>query len=278
MKIYLVGNEMNDRCGGGWTWLKNFGKGGWDITLNPDECDVYFVTSVSMLDKMSQIHFEKKVVLRIDNVLKDSANRRLYGLDANKYPRMEIMKKITKRADAIVWQSNWAKNFLSPFIGKTDAIQKVIMNGVDEEIFNTTGPKIPNLQNNKVYLYVRSSNHDNKGWHIAWYEYQLIHQKNPKSELRIAGRFSPENIEHNLGFISDAESMALNYRSADYLLFPFYNDAASNTLLEARSCGLEILLNNHTGGNDEIMNLTQEQMTATYMNKKYLELFKELNV
>ena len=294
MKIYFLGNERSNKIGGGWSWLKNASLGPWDITMNPEDCDIYFITSVSMLDKVSQIPFgKKKVILRVDNILKDSTNRRLYGLEGKeKITRMEAMKQVAQRADAIVWQSTWAKNYLSPFIGKTKAIQRIIMNGVNQEIFKPDGAKMPN-NGSPVYLYVRSSNHDNKGWHVAQYEFMRIFQKNPHAELWIAGRFSPENNEHLFdffqgenykywGFVGDPEVMAMLYRGADYLLFPFWQDCCSNTILESLACNLkiELLTGGNTGGTPEILEnykkYGREWLSCKRMNSEYSKLFEEL--
>lgn len=293
MRIYFLGNEMGNKIGGGWSFLRYISTGNWEITMNPEKCDIYFVTSVSMLDKVSQIPFgKKKIILRVDNILKDSTNRRLYGMEGEeKITRMEAMKQIAQRVDAIIWQSSWAKEYISPFIGKTKAIEKVIMNGVNEDIFNPDGPKLPRFSFNPIYLYVRSSNHDNKQWHQSFYEYSLVHQKNPNAQLWIAGRFSPENSEHNFdffqgenykywGMVGDQEMMVMLYRSADYLLYSFYNDACSQTLVEGISCGIKPIYLSLTGGAIDIKNNYEKYgtsyLSAQRMNNDYKLLFEKI--
>ena len=293
MKIFLVGYNP-DKVGGGWSFIDNFKKGNWKIVDNPEDCDIYFITSVSMLDKVSQIPFgEKKVVLRIDNVLKDSNNGRIYGLDGgDKITRMESLKQVAQKADYIIYQSKWAEGYLKPFLGDLVGKQRVIINGSDDELFNPEGGKLPS-DYRPVYLYVRSSNHDNKGWHIAWYEFQKIYRENKRAILWIAGRFSPENLEHNFdffngenwkywGYVKDKEMMALLMRSSNYLLFPFFNDACSQTLIEAYLSGLSIkyLAGGLSGGSPEIRNTIQtggrEALSYKVMNRKYWEAFNEL--
>lgn len=290
MKIYILGNENTGKLGGGWSWLANFVSGDWDITTNPEECDIYLITSISMLDKLSQIPKNKKIVLRIDNVLKNSNNKLMYGLNGDqKITRMEALKQVAQIADLIIYQSCWAENYIKPFLGDCRAKQTVIYNGVDQTIFKEDGGRIPH--DNKLYLYSRSSNHDNKGWHIAWYEWQMIQRREPKSELWIMGRFSPENIPNNfdffnnenwkyMGFITDKEQLALYYRSADYFLYSFFNDACSNTTLEMLSSGVEIINLSNTGGMPEIMEnykkYGHEWLSLERMNSDYKKAFESI--
>jgi len=298
MKIFIVGNEQPDKFGGGPSFIKNLTRitedPNFEITMNPEECDIYFITSVSLLDKMSQIPKGKKVVLRIDNVLKDSNNRRMYGEWTDKITRMEAMRLINQKyADAVVYQSQWAYDYLKPFLGASKGFERVILNGSDDSLYNPTGGKIPS-DYRPVYLYVRSSNHDNKGFHVAWWEYQKIQRREPNAVLWIVGRFSPENNEHNFdffqgenykywGFVADPEQMALIYRSADCLLFPFFMDACSNTLIEAILSGLKIrvLIGGNTGGTPEIIEKFKQQGRDYFrlerMLNDYKLCFKELN-
>ena len=291
MKVFVVGNDKENKIGGGWSWLNNFRKGDWEIVEDPKDCDIYLVTAVSMLDKVSQIPFEKKVVLRVDNALLDSRNGRIYGLEGEKITRMEAMRQIAQKADAIVYQSNWAKSYLKPFLGACGGVERVIINGSDDELFNPDLGKLP--KENTIYLYVRSSNHDNKGFYIAHYEFEMIHRKDPTAILWIAGRFSPENLKHNfdfffeenykyLGYIQDRETMALYMRSADYLLYSYFNDCSSQTLVEAYLSGLKIkwLVGSESGGSPEIRNLInkngREALSYRRMNQEYKKLMEEL--
>ena len=64
-KIYTAG-YVPDKVGGGFSFLRNFRKCFADqIVETPEECDIYFITSVSMLSKLSEIPKDKKVVLRV---------------------------------------------------------------------------------------------------------------------------------------------------------------------------------------------------------------------
>lgn len=294
MKIYTQGYNP-ETIGGGHSFLTYFRKGDWRLTDNPENCDIYFITSVSMLDKVSQIPFgDKKVVLRVDNALLDSRNGRIYPLEGNeKITRMEALKQVAQNADAVVYQSNWSLKYISPFVGDCKGKQTVIINGSDDELFNGKLGKLPRDKSRKLYLYVRSSNHDNKGWHVAKYYYEMLQRNRKNAALWIIGRFSPENGEHNfdfwngenyqyLGYVNDKETMALYMRSADYLLYPYFCDSCSQTLIESYLSGLKIkwLAGSNTGGSYEIRNAInkygREYLSYKRMNKEYKELFKEI--
>lgn len=226
----------------------------------------------------------KKIVLRVDNVLKNSRNGN---------SGMERMKRIAEKSDLIIYQSEWAKSYLSPYL-KSKAKEVVIVNGGDSEIFNKEVPKLP--KNDKtIYLYSRSSNNESKMWEIAWSNYQDIHQKNKNTQLWIMGRFSPQNLEHNwdffngedwkfLGFPTDRSYLSMVYQSADYLMFPHFREACPNTLIEwllVKGTDKNIIFNEtgYTGGTVDIINgfkkygyewLKNERMIKEYVKEMEL--------
>jgi glycosyltransferase involved in cell wall biosynthesis len=257
MKLHIVGQE-EEKVGGGWSWINN-AKKCWQL-YSVEEADTFLITSVSMLGKLSEIPRGKKIVLRVDNVLKKSTNRDIYGLKGDKISRMEAMKEIAQFADVTIYQSEWAKDYLNPFLKAKNP--QVVLNATDETVFNDEGGKIP-VQGEKIYLYSRSSNHDNKGWHKAYYEYQYIHRTEKNAHLWLIGRFSSENIPNNfdffngervtyLGHMDDPEAMATYYRSADTLIYPYSYDACSNTLIESLLCHCNVIYLDLSGGAAEI--------------------------
>jgi len=259
MKIYTAGFDEK-RIGGGWSFLHNFRKCFKDdLVETPEEADIYFLGGLSMISKLSEIPLDKKIVLRVDNILKNSCNRKMYPFEGDKVTLMEAMKIMSQKADLVVYQSSWAKDLLNDFLKPKKSV--VILNSADEDIFNTWGAKIPTDKN--VYLYSRSSNHDNKQWHKAYYYYIQTHKEKQNRELWITGRFSPDNIPNNfdfyngetiryLGFITDPEAMATYYRTAKKFIYSYFNDACSNTLLEAILCGCKVEYLELSGGAREI--------------------------
>lgn len=272
MRIYLANYEP-DRRGGGWTQARYLFEG-LNCTTDYDSADIYLITGPTMAnyDQVERAKQDgKKIVLRADNAVRDSRNR---GTG------MTRMKTFADMADLIIYQSKWARDFLMPYT-KKDGV--VILNGVSSARFypieyspidNESPPQ------SDSYLYVRSSRDEGKQWLMAWYWFIQHFAKNPRSHLTIVGRFSSENTDWNFDFYNNeryrfegelsAQNMSIAYQTHKYFLYTYLNDACSNTLLEARASGCEIvdvygML--QTGGAPEIMaskDISVERMIIEY--------------
>lgn len=262
VKIYLPKFEPN-RKGGGWTFQSNLYKTAKEyMTTDYSEADIYFIAGASMLDKeeVRQAKSDgKKIVLRVDNMPRNSRNRNSGS---------SRLKLYSELADLVIYQSEWAKNFLKPFLKVGGP---VILNGVDTELYNSDNRRAPE----DSYLYVRSSRDEGKQWIMAWYWFV-----NNPGTLEIVGQFSLENLEYKFDFYNGErfrfmgvqKNMMEIYKRNKYFLYTYLNDACSNTLLEARASGCEIIdvygmLS--TGGAPEIMAL--EDLSLERMGKEYLE-------
>jgi glycosyltransferase involved in cell wall biosynthesis len=261
MKIHQA-NYQSNRIGGGWTFANYFANyfGQSDYI----ESDIYFVTSASMTQRheVEQAKTDgKKIVLRVDNAIRNSRNRNT---------GMTRMYDFAKLADVIVYQSEWSKQFLKPFL-KKDGL--VILNGVDTDKFKPASKPEDN-----TYLYARSSRDEGKQWIMAWYWFV-----NHSGFLEIVGKFSGDNIDFNFDFynneryrfMGEQNDMLDVYRRNKYFLYSYLNDACSNTLLEAKATGCEIIdvygmLK--TGGAPEIM--ACEDISLARMFKQYKEALK----
>lgn len=235
MKVHLPKFEPT-RQGGGWTWQRNFASG-FELS-NYEESDIYLIAGASMLtrDEVRKAKDDgKKIVLRVDNFLKNSRNRNT---------GMTRMKDFAEWSALIIYQSQWAQDFLSPFLGKKGV---VILNSVDESVYNDKGR---HQFEYPTYLYSRYNRDESKNWIVAQYWFQKIHQENPDAQLFIAGNFSPELIENDFDFyagenvryfgVLPAEMMAQIYKQSDFFMYPYFNDACSNTLIEALMCGCKL--------------------------------------
>lgn len=258
MKIHILNYEPN-KIGGGWTQARYLYEGLGAVSY--EEADTVLITGPTMAshDDAERARADgKKVVLRVDNAVRDSRNR---GTG------MTRLKSFCDLADLVIYQSEWAKRFLYPFT-KKDGV--VILNGVDSKKFN---PENKSDAGTDSYLYVRSSRDEGKQWIMAWYWFV-----NKPGRLEIVGRFSAENLEYGFDFyngeaftfVGEQENMADSYNRNKYFLYTYLNDACSNTLLEARASGCEIvdvygMLN--TGGAPEIMaceDISIERMINEY--------------
>ena len=275
MKKVSLLNEAKGGKGGGWSFVDNFIFGlGKQYTPNMDEADTLLIPSASMVSRgtVEKYYGQKKIILRVDNYLKNSRNR---GTG------MSRMKDYAKMADVIVYQSEWARGYLQPILEYKEK-SRVILNGSNEYIFNKDGEKYPDDIFSPRYLYVRMNRDETKGWHLAHYTYQVIQRQEPNAQLWIVGAFSPENLEYKFDFdkerinffgIVNPSELAKIYRSCDQLLFPYFNDACSNVLNEAILCGLKIrdcYGMTETGGSPEVIN--SHGRTIGDMLKQYNEI------
>lgn len=269
MKLHVLNYEPH-RTGGGWTAARYLhdALGSADTengrqSVTYEEADTVLITGATMAthEQVEQSKRDgKKIVFRVDNAVRDSRNR---GTG------MSRMKAFADAADLVIYQSQWAKDFLMPFT-KKDGV--VILNGVDTSKFNTENRFDADTES---YLYVRSSRDEGKQWVMAWYWFV-----NNPGILEIVGRFSPENLEWGFDFYNgecfkylgeqNEDQMIQSYKRNKYFLYTYLNDACSNTLLEARASGCEIvdvygML--QTGGAPEIMaceDISVERMVREY--------------
>lgn len=250
-------NYEPDRIGGGWTAARYLYEGLGGVSYA--DADIVLITGPTMAshDQVNQAKADgKKIVLRVDNAVRDSRNR---GTG------MTRLKAFSEVADLVIYQSEWAKNLIMPFTGK-DGV--VILNGVDTKKYTPD-----NKGADDSYLYVRSSRDEGKQWIMAWYYFI-----NNPGTLEIVGKFSSDNLDWNFDFynnerfrfMGEQKNMADIYRRNKYFLYTYTNDACSNTLLEARASGCEIIDvygQLQTGGGPEIMackDISIERMVAEY--------------
>jgi len=294
MKIFIA-NESKQSLGGGWTFLRNFEKYGTRLGLEfidvkiSDELirdgygieslmtdTICFISGATMV-KRETIQKCKavgmKIVLRVDNIPKNSRNRNTGTSRLFDYAQM---------ADLVVYQSQWCKDYIGPWLKKDGP---VIINGADHEIFNQEGMAQPK-EGETQYLYAQYNRDEAKRWHEAWYDY-ILESRNHPSHLWIVGNFSPEQLEYNfdffngerfryVGVLENPKDFAEFLRGTDEILLPYYNDACSNTMIEARLCGVKKIRHNGTGGNNEIMSCPLEELTAQRMAEKYMLEFQKL--
>ena len=264
MKVSILNYEPG-KMGGGWTAARYLHEGLECVSY--DEADVILITGPTMAthDQVDQAKRDgKKIVFRVDNAVRNSRNR---GTG------MSRMKAYCDKADLVIYQSQWARKFLMPFTKKDG---EVILNGVDTKHYRPGNQPVPD----DSYLYVRSSRDEGKQWIMAWYWFV-----NNPGHLDIVGRFSGENIEYNFDFfnnekftfLGEQRNMADIYRRNKYFLYTYLNDACSNTLLEARASGCEIvdvygML--QTGGAPEIM--ACDDISVERMIKEYKECLQRI--
>jgi glycosyltransferase involved in cell wall biosynthesis len=292
MKVALP-VDSKQTLGGGFTFQRNLARGlknlGVVVVDDPFQADLALISGVTMITKETFRALRDsnvKTVIRLDNVPRNSRNR---GSGTSR------LKNFSQQADAIIWQSFWAKSYLQDFIDPEQKLkQSVIYNGIDLDVFKATGDHIQYSKSgtlDDVYLYSRYSRDETKMWEVAWYEYQLIQKRNKDAQLLIVGRFSDdvrnnnfdffrgENVRY-LGVIDEPEQMSTLLRSCGWLMATYFNDAFSNTYLEALCSGVQFYRPNMSGGTPEMINLYnvqgREYFSLDRMAKDYAEFFEEV--
>jgi hypothetical protein len=285
MKVYIA-NYQPEKLGGGWSFARNFIKGMGDvITTNYNEANIYFITSPSMVQRheVEQAKTDgKKVILRIDNIVRNSRNRNT---------GMSRMRDFTDWADAVIYQSVAVRKLLSPFTGKEGT---VILNSTDEDIFSLGSGK---EREPFSFLYSRQNRDETKNFEVARAYFTEIYQAYPEeARITFVGQYSRELIDGNfdfysgerfmfMGSVADPYTMADIYRNHRHLIYPYWNDACSNTLIEALMCGCSIVFPDEyyrRGSANEIMVLFElygrEYFSLKRMCDEYREVMEGLSV
>jgi glycosyltransferase involved in cell wall biosynthesis len=270
MKIYIPHSEDN-KTGGGWSWISNIKKAIPEHLTSYELCDIYLIPSPSMCTKeeVDQAQADgKKIVLRVDNIVRNSRNRNT---------GMSRMKRFAEQANLIIYQSEFARNLLIPYLER-DGV--VILNSVDTSIFNPFG----RMENEVAkYMYSRVNRDETKNWEMARLLFQQESwRRRGQTKLNIVGQFSPELIEYNFDFymdedynywgvIQDPSTLASIYRDSDYFIYSYWNDACSNSLIEALCCGC-VVSDPHamlrTGGAPEIVRNFEQQGSEYFALKR----------
>ena len=286
MKIYLPVDSLQG-FGGGFTFRRNLEKGlkmlSHSLVEFPREADISLVAGVTMVTKetiQKLIDGKHKFVVRLDNVPKNSRNRN---------SGTSRLLSFSQKANAIVYQSNWAKRYLQDFIKKDG---EVIYNGTDQDMFTPKGGALDfHNKSEDTYLYSRFSRDETKQWERSWYDYQMTQMNNPYAKLVIVGSFSEELVQYNfdffrgerieyLGVIRDELQMARIMRGCKKFMATYYNDAFSNTYIEALCCGMQLVNIDQSGGTPEMLETWKEKgmeyFSVKRMAEEYVALFEKV--
>ena len=276
MKIYNP-NISGQSIGGGWTFQRNFNKAmreylDIEFVAKWQDCDIFFISGSTMVnpDEIEAAKKnKKKIVLRVDNIPRNSRNRNTGTSRLFRYAQL---------ADTVIYQSKWAKDYVGYFLKKEGTI---IYNGVDTTIFNDQGREDGFKS---IYLYVQYNRDENKRFPEACDMFRAEWRKDNRSRLHLVGQFSPElrdtNFDffmgetiHYFGVITEPIVMAKIMKEADILLYPSYSDALPNTVIEAVACGMEVRHRGHAGVGEAA---TMPDPSLERMGREYYELFKKL--
>lgn len=283
MHIHIA-NQSKQTLGGGFIFIENLKKGAKSMARFVDkweESHAVLICSITQTERSviaAAKAAKKKIILRIDNMPKDSRNR------GTAFSRM---RDLGKMADVIVFQSEWAKQYVGRWLSHNHGVDisnsKVIYNGVDTDYFYHND--VPH-ERGDTYLYTTYNTDENKRFPEAAYYFHRMHwhaidNKLKPPTLKLVGQFGKDLPGYNFDFfngekytyeppVSDRKKMGDIMRSCRYILFPAFADASPNTVGEAMACGCEPLLINPIGGTQEVVDLfrtsthTIQDMAAQY--------------
>lgn len=284
MNVHIA-NYSEQQVGGGWSYIANLMNGcqqlGGVSFVDYEKAEIYLIPSASMVQR-EQVKMAKadgkKIILRVDNALRHSRNRST---------GMSRLWDFAEMADEIVFQSEWAKQVIGKEYLQTDR-GSIIVNGVNQEIFNMN-QRTEDLT--ARFTYSRYNRDETKNWEMARYIYQqAVYTADVPCQLNILGRFSDDLRSNNFDFYQDeayrfwgvqpAPMVSQILQNTDYFIYTYFNDACSNSLIEALCCGCEIVDTYNmldTGGSAQIMDIFND-VGVKYFNhlrmaREYIEVF-----
>jgi glycosyltransferase involved in cell wall biosynthesis len=284
-----ISNQSKQTLGGGFIFIENLKKGAKGKARFVDRWQdahavmICSVTQTTREEILAAKNAKKKIIVRIDNMPKDSRNR------GTAFSRM---RDFGKMADVIVFQSQWAKDYVGTWLADNHGIDlsksKVIYNGVDTDYFHYQDDP---SKRGETYLFTTYNTDENKRFPEAAYDYHLRHRKAKKEKtvlpsLKLVGNFGKDLPGYNFDFfngekisyeppISDRKKMGDIMRSCRYIYFPAFADASPNTVGEAMACGCQPLLINPIGGSQEVVDLFKNKIyTIQDMADQYLALVR----
>lgn len=261
--------------GGGWSFIRNLKtgiqQGGLpaQVVTDLDSADALLIAGATTCEKETFEQAKARalpIILRVDNVPRDSRNR---GTAVSR------LKKYGAGASVAVYQSRWAYQYARPCVGHV-VRETIIYNGTDTSVFYP-----PAGARSSDWLYVSNSTDENKRWPEAAYLFHEAFRRCESCKLHLVGRVAPETAAYGYDFwdgeqvvahgqIDDPNELANLMRHCGTLVFPAFADAAPNTVLEARACGMKLEGLNPVGGTVEMatgdFDLSCVRMARDYLN------------
>lgn len=194
------------------------------------------VRIVQRLNGMNWVHKQKRTGWR--HFLRAEINNR-------------ILSTIRNMADAIIYQSDFSRNWWNRVYGESKSPNRVIYNGVDMQEFNPTGHESPPHDRYRVLMVEGNLGGGyEQGLETGVNLVKLLNQRMDKPvELMVVGNVSEtlkKIMEQNLGGIIwrgvvRREEIASIDRSSHLLYSADVNAACPNSVIEALACGLPVI-------------------------------------
>jgi glycosyltransferase involved in cell wall biosynthesis len=193
--------------------------------------------------KLKQKYPEKIIIYRLDGPISLYRNR-----DKEVDKVISVFNNLF--ADGIIFQSNWCRKQNKKLFGISSKYETVIHNASDNKIFNRDDKKEFNPQGKIKLIATSWSSNWRKGFEI--YKYLDENLNFSKYEVTFVGN-SPVEFK-NIKWIKpvSSEKLAEILKQHDIFITASQNDPCSNSLIEALSCGLPVVVLND-GGHPELV-------------------------
>jgi glycosyltransferase involved in cell wall biosynthesis len=184
----------------------------------------------------------KKNVLRVGPACVDSSKD---------YKKINGEKwKSVKRADAVIYQSEYSMKVYRKFVGKPDCPEGIIFNGADPEFYKKLQPAISHHK----YNFLAAQRKWIPQARLKGIVKSFLSADIPDSTLWIAGnvekRYAGKDVIY-LGLLHDI-ALGRMYKLCNAMIHMVYLDACSNSVAEALVAGCPVICGNQ-GGNIELV-------------------------
>jgi glycosyltransferase involved in cell wall biosynthesis len=209
-----------------------------------DDCDLVFILIEENPDNLLHLNPKIKIVQRLDGVW---FNTRQDFLSQN-----YLMTLIHQKADAIVYQSQFSKVMCHRYLGnpKSSAIQRIIYNGADNNLFSPEGPV--NKFGFKYMVLANSRWRPHK--RLKTIVNGFLELNRDDTVLVILGEVEEKVFRNNIiytGWI-ETKDLPTYYRSADITIFLSWIDWCPNVVVESLVVGTSVICSN-IGGTPELV-------------------------
>lgn len=250
MNIYILNKISNEIGGGGNHFLRalrdEFIKSNIYVD-SPIKADIILFDSYQVLLKVFFLKFKypnKKYIYRLGPVFQTYRTKQWKIID-------NLMVYVANKiADGVIFQSNWSKKkFLEMGFKQENNNCTIIHNAVDNNIFSLQKNKINYTKKIKLITDSNSSN-----WNKGFVFYNFLDKKlnfNKYEFILIGGTpINFVNINY-LGYLNSA-NLSRKLKESDIFISGVKDDACSNSIIEALSCGLPVI-GLDSGANKELI-------------------------
>jgi len=266
LKINIFYKNVKKPWGGGnqfLDYLKNKFKKK-KFYYNHDDAEVIIFNSHHNISQLLDLKYKyqdtKKFIHRVDGPI---SNYRKNGNKIDKFI-FTINKYL---ADATIFQSKYSMK-KTLLLTKINNPYKVIYNEANEKFFFSKTKKIRQIKDKIKLLSVSWSDNVLKGFDYLDYLDKNLDFTKYKMDFIGNSPIKFKNI--NMYPPLHSKQLAKRMRESDIFIFPSIYEACSNTLLEAMSCGMPVIVNN-SSSNKEIFNGNGQ----LFLKKE--ELIKKIN-